>query len=343
MKCHTAFSRYLAAIAFSFVLLAVAVLPAEAQYHVVKLVSNQAGVARNVDTNLVNAWGLAYGPTGPFWISDEGTGLSTLYTGMGATQSLVVTVPTASGQGQGSPTGIVFNSTTDFTVTQNGKSGVASFIFDTLDGTISGWSPTVNATVAVVAATRPGAVYTGLATGQAHGDNFLFAADNANNRVDIYDKDFTLVNSFTDNNLPSGSNPHNVQNIGGDLYVTFTTANGGGVVDIFDTDGRFKNTFATGGPLKSPWGLAKAPSNFGPASNAILVGNLADGRITAYDSGNGRLLGQLKDSSGNVIRILELWGLSFGGGTPANGKTNQLFFTAGPNNYANGLFGLITP
>jgi uncharacterized protein (TIGR03118 family) len=164
MNCRIALSR-LSTITFSLALFAVAALPAAAQYHLVRLVSNQAGVARNQDPNLVNAWGLAYGPTGPFWISDNGTGLSTLYNGMGVTQSLVVTIPTASGQGTGSPTGIVFNSTTDFVVSQNGLSGAASFLFDTLDGTISGWAPNVNATAAVVAATRPGAVYTGLTMG----------------------------------------------------------------------------------------------------------------------------------------------------------------------------------
>src|SRR5581483_1385117 len=175
-----------------------------------------------------------------------------------------------------------------------------------------------------------------------NGNNFLFAADNANNRVDVYDKTFTLVNSFTDTNLPAGSSPYNVQNIGGDLYVTFTNSTGGGVVDVFDTQGRFKKTFASGGTLKEPWGLAKSSSNFGKASNAILVGNLADGRINAYSSGNGKFIGQLRDSTGKVISIDGLWGLTFGGGNPNNGKTNQLFFTSGPNNYANGLFGVIT-
>jgi uncharacterized protein (TIGR03118 family) len=318
-------------------------LPAAAQYKVTNLVSNQVGVATHQDPSLVNAWGIAFAPTGPFWVSDEGTGLSTLYTGAGVKQALVVSVPGASGQLIGSPTGVVFNATSDFVVTQNGVSGAAMFLFDTLDGTISGWSPTVNATTAVVAVTKTGALYTGLATGQSNGDNFLFAADNANNRVDVYDKTFTLVNSFTDSSLPAGSNPYNVQNIGGDLYVTFTTSTGSGVVDIFDTGGRLKKTFARGGTLKMPWGLAKSPSNFGKAGNAILVGNLADGRINAYSSGNGKFLGQLRDSTGKIISIDKLWGLTFGGGNPNNGNTNQLFFTAGPNNYANGLFGVINP
>jgi len=340
------FSKVLANCLFVIVnaaiLIALTSATAAAQYRVTNLVSNQAGLAKHQDASLVNAWGIAFAPTGPFWISDEGTGLSTVYNGTGVKQSLVVTVPGASGQLIGSPTGIVFNSTSDFVVTQNSLSGAAVFLFDTLDGTISGWSPTVNANTAVVAATKPGALYTGLAIGQNNGDNFLYAADNANNRVDVYDKTFTLVNSFTDPALPAGSNPYNVQNIGGDLYVTFTNSSGGGVVDVFDTQGRFKKTFATGGTLKEPWGLAKSPSNFGKASNAILVGNLADGRINAYSSGNGKFIGQLRDTSGKIISIDGLWGLAFGGGNPNNGKANQLFFTAGPNNYANGLFGVIT-
>nr|MBA3914855.1 TIGR03118 family protein [Terriglobales bacterium] len=224
---------------------------------------------------------------------------------------------------------------------QSGLSATAVFLFDTLDGTISAWAPTVNATSAVVVASQPGAFYTGLAIGQSNGDNFLYAADNANNRVDVYDSNFKLVNSVTDSKLPAGSNPYNVQNIGGDLYVTFTNSTGGGVVDMFDTGGRFKKTFATGGTLKAPWGIAKSPSNFGVAGNAILVGNLADGRINIYSSGNGRFQGQLKDATGKIISIDELWGLTFGGGNAKNGKTNQLFFTAGPDDYVNGLFGVI--
>jgi uncharacterized protein (TIGR03118 family) len=226
-------------------------------------------------------------------------------------------------------------------VSQNGHSGAAVFIFDTLDGTISGWSPSVNGTAAVIATTRTGAFYTGLAIGVSNGANFLYAADNVGNRVDVYDKNFILVNSFTDTTLPAGSNPYNVQNIGGQLYVAFTNSTGGGVVDIFDTAGNFVKKFASGGTLKSPWGLAQAPANFKQASNAILVGNLTDGRINAFNATTGKFIGQLKDTTNKVISISELWGLAFGAGNVMNGKTNQLFFTAGPNGYANGLFGVI--
>jgi uncharacterized protein (TIGR03118 family) len=316
-------------------------LAAQSDYQATNLVSNQAGVAKHQDTALVNAWGIAFAPTGPFWVSDNGTGLSTVYNGMGVKQSTVVTIPSANGVGTGSPTGMVFNSTSDFVVTQNGKSGAAAFIFDTSDGTISGWSFGVNATAAVIAVNNPGADYTGLAIGTSGGANFIFAADNHNNRVDVYDGSFNFVTSFTDTSLPAGSAPFGIQNIAGRLYVAFTNSTGGGVVDIFTTAGIKVKTFATGGTLKSPWGLALAPANFGAASNALLVGNLTDGKINAFNFSTGAFIGQLKDSSNKVISINGLWGLAFGAGNSMNGNKNQLFYTAGNNFYADGLFGVI--
>src|SRR4051794_11855787 len=175
MSLRTTFNRKTWWLAALMVLIAAMTLTATAQFKVTNLVSNQVGKASHQDTSLVNAWGIAFSSTGPFWVSDEGTGLSTLYTGAGVKQSLVVTIPTASGIGKGSPTGMVFNATSDFVVTQNGLSGAALFLFDTLDGTISGWSPTVNGTKAVVAATRAGAFYTGLAIGVSNGANLLYA------------------------------------------------------------------------------------------------------------------------------------------------------------------------
>jgi len=331
----------------SLALMALAALwmpaPAAAQsnYHLIALVSNQAGKAKHVDPQLVNAWGMAYAPTGPFWVSDEGTGVSTIYTGLGVKQSLVVAIPPAIGTGKGKPTGQVFNGTSDFVVSQNGLSGPATFIFDTEDGTISGWNSTVNGTQAVIAVNNPGAVYTGLAMGTKGGANFLFAADNANNRIDVYDAQFNFVTSFTDTSLPAGSAPYNVQNIKNQLFVTFTNGSGGGVVDIFSTSGTLLKTFASGGTLKSPWGIALAPANFGGASKALLVGNLGDGRINAFNLTTGALIGQLKDTTNKVISIQGLWALAFGGGTAENGATNQLFFTAGNGFYQDGLFGVI--
>lgn len=323
-------------------LLVVAFVPAAvfAQYKVTNLVSNVSGGGKFVDTELVNAWGIAFSPTGPFWVSDNGTGLSTLYTGAGIKQSLVVTVPSASGVGTGSPTGMVFNSTTSFVVTQNGKSGAAAFIFDTLDGTISGWSPSVNATNAVIAVNSPGSSYTGLAIGVNNGANFLYAVDSANNKVDMYNGTFGFVTSFTDTTL-TGFSVYGIQNINNQLYVTFSSSTGSGAVDIFDLAGNKIKTLAKGGTLKSPWGLALAPSNFGTFSNDLLVGNLGDGRINGFNLTTGKFVGQLKDTTRKVISVNGLWGLAFGAGNSKNGQKNQLFFTAGPVGYSQGLFGII--
>lgn len=305
-----------------------------AQYTVTNLVSNLPGKAQHQDASLVNAWGISYAPGGYFWVSDNGTGLSTLYGATGIKQALVVTIPSSSG-GTGSPTGQVYNGTPGFVVTQNGHSGAAQFIFATFDGTISGWSPTVNATKAVIAVNNTGAWYTGLAMGVSNGANYLFAADNLNGKVDIYDSTFKLVKSFTDTSLPPGSNPYNVVNISGKLLVPFTNGSGGGVVDVFDTTGKKLKTLISGGNLHSPWGVALAPSNFGNASNALLVGNLGDGFINAFNPTTGKLIGK------SAVSFEGLWSLIFGDGLGFNGKTNQLFLTSGPGGYSEGLFSVV--
>jgi uncharacterized protein (TIGR03118 family) len=307
-----------------------------AQYTLTNLVSNQAGKAEHQDPSLVNAWGISYAPGGPFWVSDNGTGLSTLYNASGVKQTTVVTIPSSSGVGTGSPTGQVYNGTGQFDITQNGHSGTPLFIFATFDGTISGWSPSVNSTTAVIAVNNTGAWYTGLALGVNNSENFLFAADNLNNKVDVFNSTYQLVSSFTDTSLPAGSAPYNVVNIGGQLYVTFTNNTGGGVVDIFSTAGTKIKTLVSGGKLSSPWGVALAPSNFGPASKALLVGNLGNGLIHAYNLSTGAYLGQ------SAVSFNGLWSLIFGGGSAANdGQTNQLFLTSGPNGYADGLFTVV--
>ncbi|MFZ0801026.1 MAG: TIGR03118 family protein [Terriglobales bacterium] len=306
-----------------------------AQYTVTNLVSSQAGKAQHQDTSLVNAWGISYASGGPFWVSDNATGLSTLYNAQGIKQPTVVTIPSSSGSGTGSPTGQVYNGTGQFKVTQNGQSGSALFIFATFDGTISGWSPTVNATTAVIAVNNTGAWYTGVALGVSNSANFLFAADNLHNKVDIYDSSYNLVGSFTDTSLPAGSAPYNVVNIGGHLCVTFTNGTGGGVVDIFSTAGTKIKTLISGGNLHSPWGVALAPANFGTASNALLVGNLGDGFINAFNPTTGKLLGK------SAVSFEGLWSLIFGGGSPNNGNTNQLFLTSGPGGYSEGLFSVV--
>jgi uncharacterized protein (TIGR03118 family) len=317
-------------------------LPVAAQYRVTNLVSSQAGKAKHLDPELINAWGIAYAPSGPFCVTDTGIGLATLYNAQGVKQSLVITVPSTSTR-HGTPTGIVYNSTTEFQVSQGGHSGPAMFIFDTIDGTISGWNSSVNSHTAIIAVNNSGsgASYTGLAIGVSNGVHFIYAADHKNNKVDVYDGAFKLVKSFTDPNLPPGSAPFNVQTIGGRLFVAFTNPKVGGFVDIFDMAGNLIKTFTSGSELKGPWGLVLAPRNFGPASTALLVANLNDGRINAFNATTGQLIGPLTDPTGKIISESGLWAITFGGGTLQNGKTNQLFFASGPNSEKAGLFGVI--
>jgi uncharacterized protein (TIGR03118 family) len=187
----------------------------------------------------------------------------------------------------------------------------------------------------VIAVNNTGAQYTGVALGVSNSANFLFAADNLHNKVDIYDSSYNLVGSFTDTSLPAGSAPYNVVNIGGHLCVTFTNGTGGGVVDIFSTAGTKIKTLISGGNLHSPWGVALAPANFGTASNALLVGNLGDGFINAFNPTTGKLLGK------SAVSFEGLWSLIFGGGSPNNGNTNQLFLTSGPGGYSEGLFSVV--
>jgi uncharacterized protein (TIGR03118 family) len=299
-------------------------------------------VTTTIDPNLKNAWGLAYLTGGPFWVSDNGTGLSTVYDGNGTIQPLVVTVPSAT-SGHGTPTGIVGNSTSGFVVTQNNVSGPASFIFDTLDGTISGWSPAVNATSAVIAINHHGtANYTGLAIATVGTQTFLYAANQAKNQIEMYSSTFKLVKTFSDSTL-TGLKVYGVAVLAGKLYVTFigkTT----GAVDIFSTGGKFvKTLIAPTTILDGPWGLAIAPSNFDTLSGALLVGNVNNGRINAFNLTTGKPIGTVKDTSNKVISVPGLWGLLFGGGTSSNGNTNQLFFSAGTAGYSTGVFGVINP
>jgi len=315
-----------------------------AQYQLKNLVSNQVGKAPHTDPLLVNAWGLVYGPGGPFWISDAGSGWSTLYNGQGVAKSLKVVIPSETGAGPGSPTGIVFNgASTDFLL----QGWPAVFLFATLDGTISGCAPQSNFNDAIIGVDNgaAGSVYTGLAVTSKPSGNFLYAADTANNKVDLYDATFSLVKSFTDTALPAGFAPFGIQDIGGFVYVTFADVTGGpgGFVDIFQEDGTFVRTLAQGKPLNQPWGLAVAPKNFGKFSNALLVSNNTNnGTINAFNAISGQFLGTIRDTNGKNIVIDQLWGIDFGGGTTNNGRTNQLFFTAGPHNNLAGTFGVIS-
>jgi uncharacterized protein (TIGR03118 family) len=350
---------------FALLAFAIFLLPSvsSAQYVRTDLISDTGTAQNPADLDLVNGWGLVSSPTSPFWVSDNGTGKSTLYSvsnplqGPTATKlGLVVTVPGAATGAQGTPTGIVANeapsTSTDFTITDpvTHKSGRSFFIFATLDGTISGWNPNVgpggNTATIAVPNSGAGATYTGLAFASSGGHNFLYAADDGTNRrIDMFDSTFTLVKSFSDPQIPKEFAPYGIQTINGQVWVTYTALNKaqGGFVDVFATDGTLVKHFALHGPLHSPWGIALAPDNFGPMSNAILItNNIPRGRINAFDPSSGAFLGPLRDASNKPIEIDDIWAIQFGQGAGANGATNQLFFTAGPNNYAHGLFGVIT-
>lgn len=322
-------------------------------YQQTNLVSDQAGVALLLDPNLVNAWGIAKSATSPFWVADNVTGVATLYSGdvhgsAFTKSSLVVTIP------GGSPTGTVFNSSSDFVVHSGTSSGPARFLFATQTGIIAGWNPAVpppaTSTFAQVGATAD-AVYTGLAIGQAGGANYLYAADFEHNKIDVYDGTFQpaeLDGTFTDPNIPNSYSIFNIQNLGGQLYVTYAqqshkepdeeTDHGSGFVDVFDTSGHLLNRLVLGNHMNAPWGLALAPADFGPFSNALIVGNFGNGHLQAFDAGSGRFLGELQDAGGKPIVIDGLWGITFGNGG-SGGDTNALYFAAGPDDETHGLFG----
>jgi uncharacterized protein (TIGR03118 family) len=321
------------------------------------LVSDIPGRANFTDPDLVNPWGLVASSRSPWWVNDNGTGLSTLYNGSGVKQGLVVTIPPPMGSPAGTtatPTGIVFNGTSDFLLTSSPTSQ-AFFIFATEDGTISGWNPTVDLTHAVLKVDNfaAGAVYKGLALGSNSSGNFLYATNFHAGTVDVFDASFhpvTLSGSFTDPNILPGYAPFGIRDINGNLYVTYAKQNAEkhddvagpahGFVDVFDTNGNLLQHLIQHGQLNSPWGLALAPADFGQFSNDLLVGNFGNGRINAYDPNTGDFIGRLTSRPGNPIVIDGLWGLSFGNGGNA-GPTNTLFFTAGLNDEADGLFGTL--
>jgi uncharacterized protein (TIGR03118 family) len=301
------------------------------------------------DPKLVNPWGLAASATGEWWVANEGTGTSTLYkssTSPLTPLSLVVsTPPSSAASAHGAPTGTVYNTSgTGFDVSENGKTGSSVFLFDTADGTISGWSPSVNSTQAVIAATNPGAIYLGLAiaTDSNHGE-LLYAADFANNKIDVYNQSFHLVTTlpgkFTDPDLPADYHAFNIQAINDRLYVEYapvddvlagTAAPGEGAIDVYNANGQLLQRLIrpNDSQIDQPWAVAMAPSNFGSFSHDLLVGNFGDGTISAFNPVTGDFVGELKNADGQPIVIAHLWGLAFGNGGAA-GPRNTLYFTAG--------------
>jgi len=315
------------------------------------LVSDTPGTADVTDPNLVNPWGISESGASPFWISDNGTGVSTLYNGSGAIIPLVVTIPSVAGPtGTGDPSGQVQNNTTGF-VLANGKP--ANFIFATEDGTINAWNG--GATAAGVVNNSPGAVYKGLAIGTSAGGPTLYAANFRANKIDVFNATFapaTLAGGFVDSSVPAGFAPFNIWALGGKLYVTYAMPDselhddvagpGNGYVAVFDFNGNLITHLVSNGPLNSPWGLAIAPSTFGAFGGDLLVGNFGDGKINAFDPATGAMLGTLQDAGGNPIAIDGLWALIFGNGGNGGDK-NTLYFTAGPGGEQHGLFGSLAP
>lgn len=328
--------------------------PMRSSFTVTALVSDGVVPAAHTDANLKNPWGVAFNPKGFVWVADNGTNVATLYDGNGVPQSLVVTIPDGK-NGSASPTGIVFNGTQSFTVTENGKSGIAAFIFAGEGGTITAWAPAVGPTNAFVMYDdgTGGAVYKGLALATMNGSSFLYATDFHNNKIDIFNTTFTKVaipGAFTDPAIPAGFAPFGIQAIGSNLFVTYARQDaarhddvagaGLGMVDVYDTAGNLKQHFATGGPLNAPWGIAQAPGNFGSMSGAILIGNFGDGTINAFNASSGQSMGPLNGSNGSPIVEHNVWGIAFGNDL-SNQPSNTLFLAAGPNNEANGVYGRI--
>src|ERR1700751_5366014 len=331
-------------------------------------VSDIPGLAAHTDPNLKNPWGTSVGPGTPIWVSDNHAGEATLYDGTGNPQPRVVTIPAPPSAGAGAigaPTGQAFNTfdpaSTDFVISKDGVSGPAFFLFATEDGTIAGWNPSVDNTHAVIAvdhstATDPagdvGANYKGLALVSTPSGKFIYATSFRFGRVDVFDNHFNLVNSFSDPTIPAGFAPFGIHNIGGKLYVTFAkqgpgkndddARSGNGFVDVFSPNGDLLQRLVSRGRLDSPWAVTLAPATFGAFGGDILVGNFGNGRINAYDPTNGAFEGTLSRPHGGPVVIGGLWGARFAPTTPGAGP-NTLFFTAGLNHEADGLFGTLVP
>jgi len=352
------------------------------RYVITNLTADLPGIAPNTDPVLQNAWGVAFTPgASPFWIADNATGCSTLYDGSGVPQPqptpLRVKLPLPGGSvpatacthvdpknppnpAPAAPTGLVWNPTTTFLVPKTTRP--ATFIWATEDGTISAWTggltPSDQAVLAVDES--PGAVYKGLVFGTNVHGVFLFATNFRAGTIDVFAPNGStgfrpatsaeIDGDFTDPNIPAGFAPFGIQNINGDLFVTYALQNpamhddvagpGNGFVDVFDTDGHLLRRFASRGALNSPWGVARASFAFGRFSGAILVGNFGNGEINAFDS-DGHFLETLKDGKGKPVVIDGLWTLTLGGGR--NSSSDTLYFTAGPNGETDGVFGTITP
>lgn len=321
-----------------------------AAYEATNFVSDIPGAARRTDANLVNPWGIAVGSSGTIWVANNGTGTSTLYDQHGVPQELVVNVPASATNTEGAnPTGIVFNSGPGFVVSNGTTSGPSVFIFVGEDGSISGWSPTVDLTNAILAVDdgEEGAVYKGATLGESSSGLRLFVTNFSAGEVEIYDDTFAEIeddDAFVDPDIPDRFSPFGIENINGLIYVTYAKRDlegeddvpgpGHGYVSVFDTDGNFVQRLISRGRLNSPWGLTVAPNNFGNLSGALLVGNFGDGLIHGYDINTGEMLGAMSQPDGNPLVLDELWALHTLG-------ARSVYFTAGIVEEEHGLFGAI--
>jgi uncharacterized protein (TIGR03118 family) len=335
-------------------------------YQQTDLTTDNASISSTavIDPNLVNAWGLSRATGSFFWISDNGTGLSTLYDSTGAIGPLVVTIPPPKGGTPPSaPTGTVFNFTGGFDVAPGLP---AVFLFVTEDGTISGWNPAVSVGSAVLKVdhSKQGAIFKGCAIAMTKEGPRLYVTNFASGRVEVYNSHFMRVETdemekmegegpaFVDRGLPANYAPFGIQNVGGNIVVTFAYRTPGsrdeahgpglGKVDVFDRAGNLLLRLEHGAFLNAPWGIAMAPSDFGPFSHRLLIGNFGDGTINAFDVFTGRHEGALLNTQGSPLTIEGLWALSFGGDAGHSGLATELFFTAGPNDESDGLFGKLT-
>jgi uncharacterized protein (TIGR03118 family) len=344
-----------------------------AQHYVqTNLVSSIPGVGTNptnpLDAQLINAWGLTRSVTSPWWIADNGTGLSTIYNGIGTKQGLVVTIPVPMGlQPPSKPTGVVFNGTSDFALPSGGP---ARFIFVTEDGTIAGWNG--GNTAVIVPTNSSGAIYKGCTIAEVNGTHYLYVANFHSGEIEVYDANFQrvrlqgkqFVNDDDDNDDDdkgggrafNGSHkfaPFNVQAIGTNIYVAYAKQDkakedevaGAGLGDVlvFDPTGHRLAKMQHGNWFNAPWGMAMAPGEFGEFSHALLVGMFGSGQIAAFNPISGDFLGLMQDPSSATLTIEGLWALGFGAGNANSGPYNTLFFTAGPNDEHDGLFGNLVP
>ncbi len=347
-------SRVSSVVVLSLLAMALLSLPATAQkVDVTNLTSDISAAAAFNDPNLVNPWGLSISPSGPWWVSDNTSGLSTLYNSTGAPQGLVVTIPSGSGSGTGTPSGTVYNATSGFQV--HGQA--TPFLFCTEDGTISGWYGGSTAYIAVNN-NGNGAVYKGVTIASVGSANYLYVANFHAGTIEAYDSNFTLhsfgSSAFEDSTLPAGYAPFNVQLIGTNrLVVTYAKQDaakhddvpgiGNGYVDIYDTQGNLQLRLAHNLYFNAPWGVALAPATgFNGFNGDLLIGNFGSGAIMAFNPTTGAWIGNMFDVNQIILKIDGLWAISFGNGG-SGGPTTTLYFTAGPYGENHGIFGSIVP